>query len=72
MVDNVVVRAPYVTTSNEIRRLIVNACTVRNLSTSQISDTFLVPQRTVQRILKLFFDEEVTDKKRQGGHRTPM
>ena len=69
MVDIVRVRAPNITCSDAIRRLVINAYTVNYCSTAQIATTFLISQRTVQRIIERFYEDNETDKKKQGGYK---
>ena len=71
MADNARVRAPNMACSNQLRRLIINSYTVNLSSIAQIAATFLIPQRTVQRILARFYADNETDKKKQGEYRAP-
>ena len=54
MADINPLRSPYLTCSNEMRRLVIRGSTELNQSNSFIADLFKISTRTVQRILDKF------------------
>ena len=69
MADIIPLRSPYLTCSNEMRRLVIRASTEYNQSNSFIANLFKILTRTVQRVLHKFHLTEETDKLPRGGNK---
>ena len=69
MADNNPLRGPYLTCSNEIRRLVIRASIELHQSNSFIANFFKISIKTVQRILHKFHLTEETDKLPRGGNK---
>jgi transposase len=67
--NNIIVRAPNRTCSNEIRRLVIYNSVKNHMNTNNIASNFMISKKTVQRILTRYHETNETDKHKVGGNK---